>query len=718
MNTHPTYMSKTGWLPPVRLLMTLSVLCLVFTTLQTARAEDADPASRVARISYLKGRVFMQPVETDSWTEARINRPLTSGDQLWTEANSRSELQVGSATLQIDANTQLRLLELSDEVLQIEITQGLVSARVRSLGKQDTVELDTPNVAITVLEPGTYRVEVADGDDHTVIQVRGGRAEVAGEKQSFTIDNDEQLSLQGTRRLTAAYDDLPRMDEFDRWASERNQRADRVNSSRYVASGVIGYEDLDDYGSWHWYQEYGYVWQPTRVVSGWAPYQYGNWAWISPWGWTWVDDAPWGFAPFHYGRWTRLSNRWCWVPGPRTLVAVYAPAMVAWVGTPGISLSVNIGSHPVGWIPLGPREVYRPHYHVSTNYVFNINISNSLMNREEFERGYRRQPHEDNYGNRAALSVVSAGTFSNARPVHNNLLHGDNSKLQAIETAPAIRPETTSMLGGERRDVPVQVKTREVFARRQPGQSGVNSTITHSGVLTQRTTTRDTSRESSVPASNNIRIITPGTQRRESGKTFETGAGVEQRNSEPVQRPGIETSIKTDTRENQPRGERSTVTTPFIRPGAPAVVQPGSGNSSATIRTRPDQNTGADSRTHSTGSSTTLPSTATPSVIQRESGTREPRTATPIEPNVTERDSRNKNQIRDDAALRSNSERSAPVPASPAPTRERSEPASRESRSQPAPSTPENATSGNPSASSKSEDSPRSRRRDDRQDTR
>ena len=718
MNTHPTYMSKTGWLPPVRLLMTLSVLCLVFTTLHTARAEDADPASRVARISYLKGRVFIQPVEADAWTEARINRPLTSGDQLWTEANSRSELQVGSATLQIDANTQLRLLELSDEVLQIEITQGLVSARVRSLGKQDTVELDTPNAAITVLEPGTYRVEVADGDDHTVIQVRGGRAEVAGEKQSFTIDNDEQLSLQGTRRLTAAYDDLPRMDEFDRWASERNQRADRVNSSRYVSSGVIGYEDLDDYGSWHWYQEYGYVWQPTRVVSGWAPYQYGNWAWISPWGWTWVDDAPWGFAPFHYGRWTRLSNRWCWVPGPRTLVAVYAPAMVAWVGTPGISLSVNIGSHPVGWIPLGPREVYRPHYHVSTSYVFNINISNSLMNREEFERGYRRQPHEDNYGNRAALSVVSAGTFSNARPVHNNLLHGDNSKLQAIETAPAIRPETTSMLGGERRDVPVQVKTREVFARRQPGQSGVNSTITHSGVLTQRTTTRDTSRESSVPASNNIRIITPGTQRRESGKTFETGAGVEQRNSEPVQRPGIETSIKTDTRENQPRGERSTVTTPFIRPGAPAVVQPGSGNSSATIRTRPNQNTGADSRTHSTGSSTTLPSTATPSVIQRESGTREPRTATPIEPNVTERDSRNKNQIRDDAALRSNSERSAPVPASPAPTRERSEPASRESRSQPAPSTPENATSGNPSASSKSEDSPRSRRREDRQDTR
>jgi len=73
------------------------------------------------------------------------------------------------------------------------------------------------------------------------------------------------------------------------------------------------------------------VWYPSRVDADWAPYRNGHWAWIDPWGWTWVDDAPWGFAPFHYGRWAYVSNRWGWIPGPRTYRAVYAPALVAFL---------------------------------------------------------------------------------------------------------------------------------------------------------------------------------------------------------------------------------------------------------------------------------------------------------------------------------------------------------------------------------------------------
>ncbi len=70
----------------------------------------------------------------------------------------------------------------------------------------------------------------------------------------------------------------------------------------------------------------------AEVPAGWAPYRNGHWAWIDPWGWTWVDDAPWGFAPFHYGRWTVVDDRWGWVPGPVRQRAVYAPALVAFIG--------------------------------------------------------------------------------------------------------------------------------------------------------------------------------------------------------------------------------------------------------------------------------------------------------------------------------------------------------------------------------------------------
>ena len=456
----------------------------------------------------------MQPTESDAWVEARINHPLTSGDQLWTETYSRSELQIGNASLQIDASTQLRLLELSDEVLQIEVTQGVVNLHVRRLERGATVEVDTPNAAVSALEPGTYRIEVAAEQDRTLVQVREGSAEAAGERQSFNLREGEQLTVQGTSRLSAAYDDVPRMDEFDRWADDRNQRAERAATARYVSSDVIGYEDLDDYGNWRWNQSYGYVWQPSRIASDWAPYRYGQWTWVSPWGWTWIDAAPWGFAPFHYGRWAQISNRWCWVPGPRTARAIYAPALVAWVGTPGLNVAVNFGNQPVGWIPLGPREVYRPYYRGSDRYVFNINVNNSLLDRNEFERGYRRKPHEENYGNRHAMSVVTSGALSSARPVNNNLVHGNNSRLQAMQSAPVARPETNTIQGGERRTAPPQVNSREVMARRQPFTPAVtaNPGVNRGSNGSPDTLRPDSARDTRVRS--NVRVITPSPSRR------------------------------------------------------------------------------------------------------------------------------------------------------------------------------------------------------------
>src|SRR6185436_12462838 len=84
-------------------------------------------------------------------------------------------------------------------------------------------------------------------------------------------------------------------DEWESWAMERDAREARAASRRYVSSEIVGYEDLDEYGSWREVPEYGMVWTPTRVAVDWAPYRDGRWAWVPPWGWTWVDDAPWGF---------------------------------------------------------------------------------------------------------------------------------------------------------------------------------------------------------------------------------------------------------------------------------------------------------------------------------------------------------------------------------------------------------------------------------------
>ena len=137
---------------------------------------------------------------------------------------------------------------------------------------------------------------------------------------------------------------------------------------------MTGAEDLDRHGEWSQHPDYGTVWTPYRVEPGWAPYRYGQWTYVSPWGWTWVDNAPWGFAPFHYGRWVSWRGRWVWAPGQYVARPVYAPALVAWIGGPHVSIGINIGGGPsVGWIPLAPRDVYVPSYHVTNVYVTRVN---------------------------------------------------------------------------------------------------------------------------------------------------------------------------------------------------------------------------------------------------------------------------------------------------------------------------------------------------------
>ena len=165
-----------------------------------------------------------------------------------------------------------------------------------------------------------------------------------GGGQAFTLKPGQQASVTGDQSITYDVASVRPPDWFDDWCSSRDRREDRSESARYVPRDMIGYEDLDDQGSWRPVADYGNVWFPRTVSAGWAPYREGHWAWIEPWGWTWIDQAPWGFAPFHYGRWAFIGSSWGWIPGPVVVRPVYAPALVAWVGGPRFHASIGIGA--------------------------------------------------------------------------------------------------------------------------------------------------------------------------------------------------------------------------------------------------------------------------------------------------------------------------------------------------------------------------------------
>ena len=319
-----------------------------------------DPPSVVGRMNFTQGSVSFQPGGEGDWVDAVPNRPLTTGDNLWADQNSRAELHIGSTAVRLAPETSLTFLDLDDQTTQLRLSQGSVIIRLRHLDDGDLVEVDTPNLAFDLQRTGEYRIDVDNAGNVTNVSVWSGRGEVTGGGYSYSVVAGQSARFSGTDQLNYDIAQMPAPDDFDNYGPSSAITMKTVpESANYVSPEMTGYEDLDDYGRWQYVGGYGTVWVPSGVASDWAPYRNGHWAYIDPWGWTWVEDEPWGFAPFHYGRWAYAGNRWCWVPGPVAVRPVYAPALVAFVGGSGFAIG---GGPGVGWFPLAPGEVYVPYY--------------------------------------------------------------------------------------------------------------------------------------------------------------------------------------------------------------------------------------------------------------------------------------------------------------------------------------------------------------------
>jgi len=461
-------------------LLGLSLVLAIFTPAGAATDEE-DPPSRVARLAYAEGSVSFQPGGTEDWVAAPVNRPLTTGDKLWSDRDSRVELQLDGSLLRLSSNTAVSFLNLGDNVTQIQMSVGTLLVRVRRLDDDETYEIDTPNLAFSILRPGLYRLTVDESGNTTAIGVRRGQGEVTGGGSAYSVRANEYDVFSGTELLEEAVQSYGTgEDAFDAWSASRDGRWEHSASARYVSPDVVGYEDLDQYGSWRPTPDYGYVWFPSGVEEGWAPYHYGHWAYVEPWGYTWVDDQPWGFAPFHYGRWISVGGAWGWVPAPPPaeeavyVRPVYALALVAWVG-------VGAG---VAWFALGPREVYVPSYPVSRSYVNNINVSNTTVNTTVVNNVYNttivnKAVNVTNvtYVNRNVPGAVAATTsqaFTTAQPVSRNLMKVDQRAVASAQVqafAPTVVPTKQAVLGSGRAAAakpPALVQTRSVVAKTAP----------------------------------------------------------------------------------------------------------------------------------------------------------------------------------------------------------------------------------------------------------
>ena len=442
---------------------------------------QVDPPARVARLANTSGNVSFTPAGEHDWVQAQLNRPVVTGDKLWTADGARAELQVGSSTVRLDYQSNFEFLNLNDQIAQMQLTHGTLNLDVWRLRRDETYEVDTPTIAFIANRVGDYRVDVDSQGGFTTVTARRGGGEAVGEGGKRVAIEEGQSIRFNDSGLKDYRVNVSSPDDFDLYCTRRSEKHARATSSNYVSENVVGYEDLDEYGTWESAPQYGHVWYPTSVAVGWAPYRAGHWIWVDPWGWTWVDDAPWGFAPFHYGRWAYIGTRWGWVPGPVAVAPVYAPALVAFVGGGGFGAGVSFGG-PVGWFALGPGDLYYPGYYGGHDYFNRVNASNTYVNQTVVNNSFGAWARGNvnysqmTFANRnapGALTAMPATAFAAGRPVAAAALAVNRTTMANARVLPRamVAPTRASLVAGSGSATatpPAAALNRSVVAARAP----------------------------------------------------------------------------------------------------------------------------------------------------------------------------------------------------------------------------------------------------------
>jgi len=437
---------------------------------------EKDPPTRVARISFVEGSVSLQPGGQGDWGSAALNRPMTTGDKMWVDKDSRAELQTGAVAIHLGSMTALSFLNLDQGITQVRLAEGSVNFRVIELREGDLCEVDAPNLAFTVKQAGAFRIDVNETGDASRVTVIRGEGEVTAGGKTYPVNAGERAEFTGADNIDSSISKAPGPDGLDSWAADRDLKQDNSVSGNYVSRDMPGYSDLDDHGTWQDEPEYGHVWYPNDVGPDWAPYSDGYWNYVGPWGWTWVDYSPWGFAPYHYGRWNYFAGGWGWCPGPVFGPPIYGPAFVGFFGG-GFGFGV-------GWFPLGFGEPFFPWFHCRHEFFERINERNTFIrNRNVFNTNIRNVNFVNAHNVRAVTSV-SRNAFINGQAVNRGAGHLTAASLKGarVTNSVGIKPTPRSALGAAniRSHVatpPASVQNRAVVARTAPARAASHAPV-------------------------------------------------------------------------------------------------------------------------------------------------------------------------------------------------------------------------------------------------
>ena len=333
-------------------------LALLFASSQGAvLAQQADPNTRAARLSFVEGSVQLSQGDQVLADPALVNTPIFEGGEVATREDGRAEVQLDDGSVvRISPNSSMKIAVLRQDGgatrAELVLTSGLAYFELQ--GDSSANHTIARFGESTVTTSGFTVLRVSLDNFPGEVAVFAGNAHLQrGNTLSLDLHGGESVALNASNPNTYNLAETIEPDSWDAWNADRDQDLTSQQAAKTAASESVpnssnpAWGDLDANGNWYNVPGQGYVWTPNEAAASanWEPYGCGNWVWTPQFGYVWVSCEQWGFLPYTSGYWNFYDDLgWGWTPGygyPWWTTG-------GWVG--------NIGNRPARYQP-----PHRPH---------------------------------------------------------------------------------------------------------------------------------------------------------------------------------------------------------------------------------------------------------------------------------------------------------------------------------------------------------------------
>lgn len=163
---------------------------------QPATSEpEAAPNEPPARVTHLAGNVEVYHAKEGRWRELRADETLGE-DAVLRTTNGEVSLAIGQAIeVEVEANSQFRIKELTAQLSKVDLEQGLVTANVTSKGKEE--------LSVGVLG-SEVEARASDGK-FSVLRDQLGQVTVAGHRGKVSVgSHGSKVTVESGQQSTVA----------------------------------------------------------------------------------------------------------------------------------------------------------------------------------------------------------------------------------------------------------------------------------------------------------------------------------------------------------------------------------------------------------------------------------------------------------------------------------------------------------------------------------